>query len=199
MPILTQVLQSPAFLQSLLLVFVIAVLAFVLVPPIKARMDRHRLRAERQFQAEVIRQEIVIESQAMLLDNISELLWGLVTMALEVAYHKREPAGERLAAEAFQLYNDQVWDYLADLRSEVSQAARLVSPQAAEQLDGVRQEWLDKAHMLLVKLARLEEASKEQWKSYDDYLLDEFSAKVEAIISAIAQETGLQAPLSPAE
>jgi hypothetical protein len=194
MPILT-----PAFIQSILLVFVIAILAVVLVPPLKAHMDRHRLRAERQFQAEVTRQEIVIESQAELLDNTSELLWGLVTMALEVAYHKREPAGERLAAEAFQLYNDQVWDYLAELRSEVSRADRLVSPQAAEQLDGVRQEWLDKAHMLLVKLARLEEASKEQWKSYDDYLLDEFSARVEAIISALAQETGLQVPLSPVE
>jgi hypothetical protein len=199
MPVLTQALRSPAFIQSLLLVLVIAVLAVVLVPPIKARMDRHRLRAERRFQAEVTRQEIVIESQAELLDNISELLWGLVTMALEVAYHKREPAGEQLAAEAFQLYNDQVWDYLADLRSEVSQAARLVSPQAAEQLDGVRQEWLDKAHMLLVKLARLEEASKEQWKSYDDYLLDEFSAKVDSVISAIAQETGLRVQQSPAK
>jgi hypothetical protein len=199
MPALTQALRSPAFIQSILLVLVIAVLAVVLVPPVKARMDQHRLRAERRFQAEVTRQEIVLESQAMLLDNVSELLWGLVTMALEVAYHKREPAGEQLAAEAFQLYNDQVWDYLAELRSEVSRAARLVSPQAAEQLDGVRQEWLDKAHMLLVKLARLEEASKEQWKSYDDYLLDEFSARVDSIIGAFAQETGLQVPLSPAE
>jgi hypothetical protein len=199
MPVLTQALRSPAFIQSLLLVLVIAVLAVVLVPPLKARMDRHRLRAERRFQAEVTRQEIVIESQAELLGNISELLWGLVTMALEVAYHKREPAGEQLAAEAFQLYNDQVWDYLADLRSEVSKATRLVSPQAAEQLDGVRQEWLDKAHMLLVKLARLEEASKEQWKSYDDYLLDEFSARVDSVISAIAQETGLRVQQSPIE
>jgi RNAse (barnase) inhibitor barstar len=88
-------LFSDSFYRALPLLAATALLTGFLVPVIKSQLDDRKLRQQKVFESELARQSKVIESQAKLLDDLSDLLWGFLLLSLAVTFYATHESKEK--------------------------------------------------------------------------------------------------------
>jgi hypothetical protein len=139
--------------QNLILLLVTAALTGLLVPIVKDLIDQRRLakqsvfederlRAQREFEAELARQTKIIDAQAELLDELARTLWGFEKLVLRFTYYGAGGDFNKFV-QAFDTFDSEAWDLLADLLAVTSKARRLAPPEAHEKLQGLYRELVE--------------------------------------------------------
>ena len=169
------------------------VLSGFLIPYILKRVEDRKLKEQKEFEANLIRQNNVLEAQIKLLENLSESLWKLQLLSLAVSYYKVHPNQERYEI-ALKDYDEKSWGLFKEARCEISKAARLVSEDNYLKLLAFFSEnliqKLDEKLMHLIEI----DASLEDWKDHYDWLLSQFPEEIDKVVTPLAKELKLASP-----
>ena len=154
------------------------------------RFDARKLQEQKEFDTNLVRANNVLEAQIKLLENLSESLWELQLLSLAVSYYKVHPNQERYEV-ALKDYDEKSWGLFKDIRSEVSQAIRLISAENHSKLliffsANLIQEMDEKLMSLIGSNASLEE-----WKEHYSFILKDFPLKIDDVVKLLAQELRL--------
>ena len=115
-----------AFLEKIILLVLTALISGYGIPYVLKRVEERRLREQKKFEADLVRQGKIIEAQSKLLDDLSQLLWKWRYLAKKVAYYSAQGNAEHFDLAKKQ-YEESVWDILNEFRAEISRSRRLVS------------------------------------------------------------------------
>ena len=181
--------MSQNFLENAILLLLTASLSGFLVPSVLKQIDERKLKAQKQFDVSLARENNVLEAQIMLLENLSKALWELQLLSLSVSYYKVHSNEERFK-EAFKEYDDKSWVIFKDVRCEVSKAKRLASKgQYQNLLDffDINLIQRDEQLMLMIK----NNASLEEWGELYKWLLFDFPKKIDLVITPLAEDLRL--------
>jgi hypothetical protein len=125
-----------AFLEKIILLVLTALITGFGIPYVLKRVEESKLREQKKFEADLVRQGKIIEAQSKLLDGLSQLLWKWRYLAKKVVYYGAQGNRERYDLVRKQ-YDESVWDILNEFRAEISRSRRLVSEGAYERLDSL--------------------------------------------------------------
>ena len=151
--VIVDVLTSEEFLQALFLLVTAAGLTGLLVPAVKGRVDDRKYREQKVFESELSRQEKVIEAQAALLEDASEVLWDFYLLFLKVTWYAASDNEERFDA-AWQEWDEESWALFGRLRAEISKARRLTTPTVHAELLNVHEIWFRRFSLELERMVR---------------------------------------------
>ena len=126
--------MSQSFIQQVTLLILTALITGFGVPYVLRLIDARKMREQKKFEAELARQDKLLNAQSALLDEITRLVWAWRYLAKQVVYYGSRGDNDRyMAAKA--RYEDDVWGLLNGLRTQISKARRLVSEAAFERLN----------------------------------------------------------------
>lgn len=175
-----------------------AALTGLLVPVIKARLDERRYRDQKVFESELARQGKIIDAQAAILDDLSELFSGFLLRALALTYYAERRNAAQLEEtrnqynakldEAWKQYDDEAWRFYARLRVDTSKVQRLTTAQVTAELEALR-EWFQKFDLEVTK-AHEARADAEAFYGLRDRI-NQGVAAVDRALTSIAHELRL--------
>jgi hypothetical protein len=183
-------LFDDAFLQGFLLLLATAAITGLLVPLIKGRIDDRKFREQKVFESALARQGKVIDSQAKLLEDLSQLLWAFLLLSLEVTYYAEQSDSEKFAI-AWQKYDETAWDYFGRIRAEISKARRLTSDPTYEALLSVYNTWFMDFDLDLTRMARASTLDDSEWSVLHGRIYNEGVASVDGVLVDLASELQL--------
>jgi hypothetical protein len=188
------------FVQSVVLLVLTAVLTGVVTPFVLKEIDSTKAVEQKRLDADLARQQKLIEAQSKFLDEFADTLWKWRYISAKVAYHgARREQSEYLAA--VKAYRTEIWETLSTLRKQISRSRRLISDNAHGRLvrlysqivtfdDEIAKRALDTQSTAEVAsgLSKLQER-----------IITEISEMLEEVIDMLANEMGLKAkaPVPP--
>ncbi len=126
---------SSGFLENVLILLLGAAVTGFLVPYVLKRIDDRKMLEQQRFQAELARQDKVIDAQVTLLDTLATLLWEYQRFAMEVLYYQQPgTANPELYATAARAYEENSGAVLTQIRAEISKMLRLAPQSLYEDL-----------------------------------------------------------------
>jgi hypothetical protein len=175
------------FFGKIVLLLIAALVTGYAVPMILKRVDERKLKAQKIFEADLTRQQKVIDAQAQLLDNLSQLLWTFQLSAIEVTYyHGRNDSA--LYDKALHKYEENAGNVLGKVRAEISKALRLTS---AETYTELKELYYDGLLTLDIRLRDLIEGQANDWVEFNQYAVYEFADRVDNVLRNLADELRL--------
>lgn len=185
-----EIVCSTAFIEKVVLLFLTALLTGILVPYINAKINDRKLRNQKLFEAELIRQNKLIESQNDLLIQLEKLAHQFHQLIVSVAWYKvGEPNEERYNTNRNE-YEKHYWQFETEISTEIAKAHRLVSVQAHKQLVNFH-EYLEQIDIQLVKLAK-QNKPDEEWKKFlNEEIKINYKNKLRTMIELLAKDCGL--------
>jgi len=185
-PIL-EILVSASFLEKVFLLVVGAALTGVLVPVVKARMDRNRFEQQKRFEAELARQAELVKARAQFLRDLADPVWQFQLLALQVSYDSDSP--EKLES-ALATYDAQSWQHLKRIRALVGGARWLTSESAYQGLTDFVDSWLVRdIDMRLMSVRRA--GKRADWGEFNRWLYAESRTRTDTLLVALADDFGL--------
>jgi hypothetical protein len=132
--VLNRALTSESFVEKVVLLLLTAALSGIIIPIF---INQLNAQAEQQLkirEAIKAKNEAVLQAQAKLWDEFSEVVLTYETLALDVSWY-RNPLGldESRYAKAYERYSDRIVDLLSRWRALASRAETLVSPSISKQ------------------------------------------------------------------
>jgi len=189
---------TPEFLQNVILLVLTGAFTGLLAPYILkkvderksrelARLDEDRHQRQKQFEADLARQGKIIDSQALLLDTLSNLVWKFQLNAIDVSYyHINAPS---LPDQAATRYEENAGDTLAKIRAEISKSLRLTSRNLYDALIALYYKDLLGADL---RLRNLVEGKESDWRDFNSYMVHKLPAKVDGVLDQLACELRLK-------
>ncbi len=92
------------------------------------------------------------------------MLWGLLLLSLEVTYYASQ-SNVRKFENAWSKYDESSWDYFGKIRSEISKARRLTSPETHDALLDVYNAWFMDFDLELTEMANAHSAGDPGWSA----------------------------------
>ncbi len=197
--------------QSLILLLVTAALTGLLVPTVKDLVDQRRLakqsvfedgrlRAQKQFEAELARQTRIIDAQAELLDELASLSWAFEKLVLRVTFYGAGGDYKKFAA-ALQAFDTDSWGLLANLLAATSKARRLAPSEAHQRLQGLYRQLVEKVAPYVEPMRSFrpdaENAmSAEQMTEchkLNRYIYDHLAPEIDDVLASLADDFRLSA------
>jgi F0F1-type ATP synthase membrane subunit b/b' len=123
-----------AFLQQIVLLLLAALVSGFGIPLVMKVVEDRKLIKQKQFEADLARQEKLIAAQSKLLDDLTQILWKWRYLAKSVVYYRSRNDKERYD-DAKKQYEEIVWNLLNEFRTEISRSRRLVSEGAFQNLN----------------------------------------------------------------
>jgi hypothetical protein len=115
-----------SFLKNLVLSLLLIGLTSLLIPVVLKQIDDQKSNSQQQFQAELSRQDKIIDAQAELLDSLAAAFWDYEIYASDVLYSRAERIGrDDWHQRAVDAYYAQSGPLLGKMRSEISMLLRL--------------------------------------------------------------------------
>jgi hypothetical protein len=115
-----------SFLKNLLLSVLLLGLSSLLIPIVLKQIDDRKFADQQRFQAELSRQDKIIDEQAEVLDTLAAAFWDYEEYAADVLYSRDERYGRddwhQRAVDAYYLETGPV---LGTMRAEISTLLRL--------------------------------------------------------------------------
>jgi hypothetical protein len=186
---------SRDFIEKAATLLLTAVLTGVLVPLLFRVIDAQRNREQKVFEAELLRQNKIIDSQVKLLEDLSSLLWDYQLLLIEVPYY-RQFSERDLFPAALKAYEENAGKLLSKIRAEISKALRLTPYPIYEDLKSLYYKNLLPLDLKISQLATSEARNQDQtaeWKKLNHYAVYELSEIVDNIIDKLANELKLKA------
>jgi hypothetical protein len=180
-----------AFLENIVLLGLTALITGFGIPYVLKRVEERKLREQRKFEADLVRQGKIIEAQAELLDDLSQLLWKWRYLAKKVVYYGAQQNAERYEVARKQ-YDDEVWDILNDFRTEISRSRRLVSERAYERLNALYEYVVHDLDMQISEIIRAETLDAAKSGEIAERFTVEVSKKLDDAIDDLASELNLK-------
>jgi hypothetical protein len=181
------------FAQNVTLLALTAVVTGFLVPYILKEIESRKTLEQKDREAALARQEKLIDSQAALLDSLSQILWKWRYVCMRVAYYGAEGM-ENQFDQAACTYDDEVWDIFDSFRGEISRSRRLISEDAYAKLLRIYKEQLV-ALDLELKQARAQTASqlsrRAAFLDLNRRIYDETSRVIDDVLNDLAIELKL--------
>ena len=203
--------------ESIILLLVTAGLTGLGIPLVKdfidwrrlrkqSKFDDERLRAQKQFEADLARQTKVIDSQAELLDELAESLWGFEKLVLRFSYYGAAGDFGKFTT-AFNAFDDKAWDLLADLLAATSKARRLASESSYQKLKDIYTVLVEDISPRVEPLrifkpdseARMSETQRAETLTLNRHVYDHLAPQIDEVLAILADEFRLSAPRSAAE
>jgi hypothetical protein len=178
------------FVESLVLLGVTAALTGVLAPVIVGITNHRRLNEQKQYEEELKRETALLDAQAEFLRDFSTAVFDYQEKALAVSY-----AGW-LSPERFKerwgKYDEESFELLGRIGSQVSRARILFSTETADRLLHFYRGWLeDEFDTGLSQRARDAATTPADWKAWHDPMHLEVEERVTDLIRAVAEEAEL--------
>jgi hypothetical protein len=115
-----------SFLKNLLLSVLLLGMSSLLIPAVLKQIDDRKFVDQQRFQAELSRQDKIIDEQAQVLDTLASAFWDYEGYAADVLYSRDERYGRddwhQRAVDAYYLESGPV---LGTMRAEISTLLRL--------------------------------------------------------------------------
>jgi hypothetical protein len=193
---IVDVLTGREFLQGLFLLVVTAGLTGLLVPAIKGRLDDRKYRDQKVFEADLSRQEKVIDAQAALLKDASEVMWSFYLLSLKVTWYAASGNEERFDA-AWQEWDEESWLLFGRLRAEISKAHRLTSPTIHAELLNVHDFWFRKFSLELERMVRRRNLGTDESVDFHNRTYRENTRLIDDALTHLAGELRLNERVAP--
>lgn len=187
---IVDVLTSREFLQGLFLLVVTAGLTGLLIPVIKGRLDDRKYRDQKVFESELSRQEKVIDAQAALLKDASEVMWSFYLLSLKVTWYAASGNEKRFDA-AWQEWDEESWLLFGRLRAEISNARRLTSPTIHAELLNVHDFWFRRFSLELEEMVRQRNLGTGESMDFHNRTYRENTRLIDDALTHLAEELRL--------
>ena len=185
-----EMLKSQSFLEKALLLIITAVLSGFLIPFILQDITQKKFKEQKIFEAELLRQTKVLESQTEFFNIISEVISKFQLLALETAYYKSHKNKEKYEL-AFKKYDEQIWSLYTKIHYEIDKSRRLISLRIHKRFLEFYQDILTNQDSTLVNLVeRGDTATDHEWNQFHQ-LVNTNAIKAREILYDLAQELGL--------
>jgi hypothetical protein len=149
-----------SFLKNLVLSLLLLGLSSLLIPAVLKQIDDQKFVAEQQFQAELSRQDKILDAQAAVLDSLASTFWDYEGYAADLLYSRDERYGRdewhQRAIEAYYLESGPV---LGKMRAEISTLLRLAPRPNYESFLRLYEEEVLPLDSCLLELMKLEAES----------------------------------------
>jgi hypothetical protein len=191
---------SQSFIENVLVLILTAGITGFLLPYLLKLIDERRARQQREiddrrnreqkrFEASLARQSKIIEAQVQLLDSLSKQLWDFLLLALTVSYYKLHSDEERYE-KALVTYETGTWLLFGSLRTEISRARRLVSPEMHTQLLELYEKHLIIMDSRLIELVK-NKADSRKWREMHQWLFGDVARETDDVLNRLADELKL--------
>jgi hypothetical protein len=149
-----------SFLKNLLLSVLLLGMSSLLIPAVLKQIDDRKFVDQQRFQAELSRQEKIIDEQAEVLDNLAAAFWDYEGYASDVLYSRDERFGrEGWHQRAVDAYYLESGPLLVRMRAEISTLLRLAPRPTYESFLRLYEEEVLALDSCLLELMKIEAAS----------------------------------------
>jgi hypothetical protein len=182
------------FFEKIALLVLTALITGFGIPYVLKRIEERKLREQRKFEADLARQAKIIEAQSKFLDDLSQVLWKWRYLAKKVVYYGGEESKERYEI-AKREYDDNVWDILNELSTEISRSRRLVSESAYKELRSLYAyivNDIDRNISDIIKKDELDAKSVEESSELGRRFSLEVTQRIDDVIDSLASELDLK-------
>jgi len=179
------------FLEKIILLILTALITGFGIPYVLKRVEERKLREQKKFEADLLRQSKILEAQSKLLDDLSGLLWKWRYLAKKVVYYGAEENMERYD-RAKKEYDEIVWDILNEFRAEISKSRRLVSERAYERLDSLYKYVVHDIDLKISGIIRSDKLDVRRSEEMAERFSDEVSKKLDDAMDELASELALK-------
>jgi hypothetical protein len=195
-----------SFLKNLMLSVLLLALSSLLIPLVLNQIDDRKAIDQQRLEAELSRQDKIIDAQAALIDTLAASFWDYELYASDVLYSRDERFGQddwhQRAVEAYYLESGPL---LGKMRAEISMLLRLAPHATYESLLTLYEEEIISFDSCLLELMKSESATPSAkqaarcaesdgrfagatWDTLADYVLEQdLAQKVDAEIAALAK------------
>jgi hypothetical protein len=180
-----------AFLEKIILLALTALITGFGIPYVLKRVEERKLREQKRFEADLARQSKIIEAQAKLLDDLSQLLWKWRYLAKRVVYYGAQEDLDRYDL-ARKEYDEKIWDILNEFRIEISQSRRLVSERAYDRLDALYDYVVHDLDVRISEVVRTGKPDVEKSREIAERFSVEVSKKLDDAMDDLASELNLK-------
>ena len=179
------------FVEKIILLVLTALITGFGIPYVLKRVEERKLREQKKFEAGLVRQGKIIDAQAKLLDDLSQLLLKWRYLAKKVVYYGAQQNTEHYSLAKKQ-YEENVWDILNEFRTEISRSRRLVSEHAYERLDSLYKYVVLDLDVRITDVIRADKLDIEKSRAIAERFSVEVSKKLDDAIDALASELNLK-------
>jgi F0F1-type ATP synthase membrane subunit b/b' len=169
-----------AFVEQIILLALTALISGIVIPYIFKNIDERKLR-----------QGKIIEAQAKLLDDLSQLLWKWRYLAKQVVYYGVQENHERYD-HAKKQYDEGVWEILEAFRVEISKSRRLVSEASYEKLDSFYKYIVGDIDIRVSGVIRETELNVDECREIATLFSHEVSQRIDDAMDDLASEVNLK-------
>ena len=136
-------IMSASFIEKAVLLLLTAVISGLLIPYVSNKI-----------QSANAHREVVLQSEAKLLDDVTTTIITYQFLVGDVSYYKSDTsiANEKMQAQAFERYSSRVVDLFSQWGVEVAKAKSLTSPEISDKLNKFMVKVLDTQDAKLISL-----------------------------------------------
>jgi hypothetical protein len=189
---------SQEFIENVGLLVLTASLTGVLVPLIFRRIDERKFQRQKTFEAELARQNTIIDAQAKFIERLSDSLWEYQLLALVVTYYYLVD-NQEIYNKVAEIYYESTAPALVKIRSEISKSLRLVPLQQYKELKRFYYEELlmieQEVTTHIEQERRGSSPPQSSWSELNQKLAYSLSDRVDKIINDLAEQLDLRAHL----
>ncbi len=199
MKVFVDLLKAPDFIGKVMLLLITAALTGILVPEISAELSENRFREQKLFEADLQRQREILSAQNDLLSTLSERLWELVLLNINVSFYKFN-GDENSYKNAVEAYQGKSAKILGLIRTDLSKSKRLISPSMQDKLKTLYYKTLLKVDGNLERLiTKGPEAGIGEWQKQHNDSFGEAQGQIDNFITELAIELKVAAASTFAE
>ena len=184
-------LFDQTFLEKIVFLVITAVITGFGIPYVLKRIEERKLREQKKFEADLARQNKIIEAQSKLLDNLTELLWNWRYLAKKVVYYSAENDMKRYDLAKKQ-YEEDVWCVFHKFRVEISKSRRLASESAYKELDSLYKYVTKDIDIKVNAIIRAKEPDVIKSETLSKRFHYEVSKRLDEVLDGLASELNLK-------
>jgi hypothetical protein len=151
-----------SFFKNLVLSLLLLGVSSLLIPAVLKQIDDRKFVDQQRLQAELLRQDKIIDEQAEVLDTLAMVFWDYEQYAADVLYSRDERYGQddwhQRAVDAYYLESGPL---LGKMRAEISTLLRLAPRPTYESFLRLYEEEILPLDSCLLELMKIEAASSE--------------------------------------
>lgn len=185
---------TEGFMESIVLLVITAALTGFLIPYVLKRIDDRKLRELKEHEAQMARQNKLIEAQSKFLDDFSQLLWNFRYMCIKVTYYGSRNNHGKYSNTRIE-YDERVWEVINAIRNEISRSRRLVSEKAYQQLLKLYERIVELDNRVSA-LIMTEEPGKNRFGEFSNlnsFIYSDMTKQIDDVIDLLATELRLKA------
>ncbi|MBT8292315.1 MAG: hypothetical protein KJN70_03505 [Eudoraea sp.] len=182
------------FTQKLVLLGVTAVLSGFLIPFIMKQIEGNRHREQKYLEAELARQGKLIDAQAELLAEFATCVWEYEFRVVAVTYY-RGVTDKELYLSALTKYDETVIETLVRIRTAISKALYLTSPETYQKMRNLYFEKLlslDRKLRALIESEHESPISQDDWHELNRYAVRELADYTDQVLESLALDLKLK-------